>query len=442
MNKSSLSIIAKILSDKRGLSQADAEKFIKQMFSVANDALHADKQVKMRWLGTFKVQSVKDRESVDVNTGERIVIEGRDKIAFTPDNILREIVNKPFAQFETVVVNDGVDFSDIDEKFARMEGGSEEENDSVPPVAEERAAENASVANPVIEETPIVEDKKVEEPSVSQVVSFDVPEIDTKEKEEDISSSDVIVIADAPVSASVPENVEKVTVVEEESHTSDEEEKQKEETVEEAVEKDSRHLVIPKYWVVVACLAFVLLLGGMCWFAFNYGMMQAQRDHLATQLDGMKNKPQTVAKPKVVPVDSTQAELREKARQDSIRLSAANKAVQMAEKTEKLKAKEKEVGLQEKQAIEKEDKTTDKKKVDSNKSHYDNDPRVRTGAYRIVGIAQTVTVKEGQSLQSISKHQLGPGMECYIEAVNGHIGEVKAGQKIKIPKLELKKKSK
>ena len=108
MNKSSLSIIAKILSDKRGLSQADAEKFIKQMFSVANDALHADKQVKMRWLGTFKVQSVKDRESVDVNTGERIVIEGRDKIAFTPDNILKEIVNKPFAQFETVVVNDGV----------------------------------------------------------------------------------------------------------------------------------------------------------------------------------------------------------------------------------------------------------------------------------------------------------------------------------------------
>lgn len=432
MNKSSLSIIAKALSDKKGLSQADAEKFIKQMFSVANDALHTDKQVKMRWLGTFKVLSVKDRESVDVNTGERIVIEGRDKITFTPDNILKEIVNKPFAQFETVVVNDGVDFSDIDEKFARMEGSSADESDeSIPPVTNERV---------IVEKTPVVEEKNVEEENVeessaSQVISFDMPENAPKEENID-ASSDVIVIADD----------ETAHVTDENPQTVDAEGKLEEKTDDEvAVEKDNRHLVIPKYWVVVACLAFVLLLGGMCWFAFSYGKMQAQRDHLATQLEGIKNKPQAVTKPKVVPVDSTQAELREKARQDSIRLSEANKAILMAEKTEKLKAKEKEAE-QEKQTNEvvnkKEDKKTDKKEKDSNKSNYDNDPRVRTGAYRIVGIAQTVTVKAGQSLQDISKQQLGPGMECYIEAVNGHIGEVKAGQKIKIPKLELKRKSK
>lgn len=432
MNKSSLSIIAKALSDKKGLSQADAEKFIRQMFAVANDALHTDKQVKMRWLGTFKVLSVKDRESVDVNTGERIVIEGRDKISFTPDNILKEIVNKPFAQFETVVVNDGVDFSDIDEKFARMEGGSADENeDSVLSVTNERV---------IIEKTPVVEEKTVEEENIeksssSQVVSFDVPENAPEEKNVDVASSDVIVIADG----------ESSHVTEEETQTVDEERKLEERTDELAVEKDNRHLVIPKYWVVAACLAFVLLLGGMCWFAFSYGKIQAQRDHLATQLEGMKSKPQVVAKPKVVSVDSTQAELREKTRQDSIRLSEASNAVLMAEKTETLKAKEKEAN-QEKQANEgvnkKEDKKADKKETDSNKSNYDNDPRVRTGAYRIVGIAQTVTVKSGQSLQDISKQQLGPGMECYIEAVNGHIGEVKAGQKLKIPKLELKRKSK
>lgn len=126
MSKSSLSVLAKAVASKRGLTQAEAERFIATMFEVAGDGIQEDKLLKMKWLGTFKITSVKDRESVDVNTGERILIEGRDKISFTPDNILKEIVNKPFAQFETVVVNDGIDFSDIDEKFANMEREEEE----------------------------------------------------------------------------------------------------------------------------------------------------------------------------------------------------------------------------------------------------------------------------------------------------------------------------
>lgn len=126
MNKSSLSVLAKAVASKRGLTQAEAERFIATMFEVAGAGIQEDKLLKMKWLGTFKITSVKDRESVDVNTGERILIEGRDKISFTPDNIMKEIINKPFAQFETVVVNDGVDFSDIDEKFANMEREEEE----------------------------------------------------------------------------------------------------------------------------------------------------------------------------------------------------------------------------------------------------------------------------------------------------------------------------
>ena len=126
MNKSSLSVLAKAVASKRGLTQAEAERFIATMFEVAGAGIQEDKLLKMKWLGTFKITSVKDRESVDVNTGERILIEGRDKISFTPDNIMKEIINKPFAQFETVVVNDGVDFSDIDEKFANLEREEEE----------------------------------------------------------------------------------------------------------------------------------------------------------------------------------------------------------------------------------------------------------------------------------------------------------------------------
>ena len=121
MSKISLSDLAQRLAEKSGISLQDAELFIRKMFDVANEGLQSDKLVKMKWLGTFKVMAVKDRESVDVNTGERIIIEGRDKISFTPDNILKEIVNKPFAQFETVVVNDGVDFDEVDRKFENAE---------------------------------------------------------------------------------------------------------------------------------------------------------------------------------------------------------------------------------------------------------------------------------------------------------------------------------
>lgn len=152
MSKISLSDLAQRLAEKSGISLQEAELFIRKMFDVANEGLQSDKLVKMKWLGTFKVMAVKDRESVDVNTGERIIIEGRDKISFTPDNILKEIVNKPFAQFETVVVNDGVDFDEIDRKFENAEeDGSVFEStlESVPD------SENSSLESFVEQDSPV-----------------------------------------------------------------------------------------------------------------------------------------------------------------------------------------------------------------------------------------------------------------------------------------------
>ena len=159
MSKISLSDLAQRLAEKSGISLQDAELFIRKMFDVANEGLQSDKLVKMKWLGTFKVMAVKDRESVDVNTGERIIIEGRDKISFTPDNILKEIVNKPFAQFETVVVNDGVDFDEIDRKF-------------------ENAEEDGPVSDSTLESVPDSENSSVESfveqdsPATSGVIDF------------------------------------------------------------------------------------------------------------------------------------------------------------------------------------------------------------------------------------------------------------------------------
>lgn len=537
MSKSSLSVLAKAVASKRGLTQAEAERFIATMFEVAGDGIQEDKLLKMKWLGTFKITSVKDRESVDVNTGERILIEGRDKISFTPDNILKEIINKPFAQFETVVVNDGIDFSDIDEKFANMEREEEElqlqkeqechdeevvqeeQNAEQPqkeelsqveeqpreenlsqevelnedlsqeakksqeslldaelqsqeggqkdelsqevntPISEETVALSSELKNAEISEDDISETSednisqtsddtisKTEENGIPEEVGILISHLKENESEaeeiERVEEAKVKEEAEVPKAAEahVEKTPEEAKVVVSQSNVENKKQPEYDETLDEdeAYASDHHHLVIPKYVVALVSVVFVALLGGLCWFAFIYGKMQARQEQMEMQLEAIKPQPQPKPKPKVVaPVDTaksvassddkTDAEnalangaqanneqadhaqlaMKKKAKQDSIRMAQANNAVKMAEKA----------------------------------SEYLNDPRIRTGAYRIVGVEKTVTAKSGQTLAGLSKLYLGSGMECYMQAING-CSEIKPGQKVKIPKLELKRKGK
>lgn len=537
MSKSSLSVLAKAVASKRGLTQAEAERFIATMFEVAGDGIQEDKLLKMKWLGTFKITSVKDRESVDVNTGERILIEGRDKISFTPDNILKEIINKPFAQFETVVVNDGIDFSDIDEKFANMEREEEElqlqkeqechdeevvqeeQNAEQPqkeelsqveeqpreenlsqevelnedlsqeakksqeslldaelqsqeggqkddlsqeantPISEETVALSSELKNAEISEDDISETSednisqtsddtisKTEENGIPEEVGMLISHLKKNESEaeeiEKVEETKVKEEAEVPKAAEahVEKTPEEAKVVVSQSNVENKKQPEYDETLDEdeAYASDHHHLVIPKYVVALVSVVFVALLGGLCWFAFIYGKMQARQEQMEMQLKAIKPQPQPKPKPKVVaPVDTAksvassddktdaanalangaqanneqtdhaQLAMKKKAKQDSIRMAQANNAVKMAEKA----------------------------------SVYLNDPRIRTGAYRIVGVEKTMTAKSGQTLAGLSKHYLGPGMECYMQAING-CSEIKPGQKVKIPKLELKRKGK
>lgn len=537
MSKSSLSVLAKAVASKRGLTQAEAERFIATMFEVAGDGIQEDKLLKMKWLGTFKITSVKDRESVDVNTGERILIEGRDKISFTPDNILKEIINKPFAQFETVVVNDGIDFSDIDEKFANMEREEEElqlqkeqechdeevvqeeQNAELPqkedlsqeeeqpreeehsqevelnedlsqeakksqeslldaelqsqeggqkdelsqeantPISEETVALSSELKNAEISEDDISETSednisqtsddtisKTEENGIPEEVGMLISHLkENKSEAEEIERvEEAKVKEEAELPKAAEAHVEKTPaeakVVVSQSNVENKKQPEYDETLDEdeAYASDHHHLVIPKYVVALVSVVFVALLGGLCWFAFIYGKMQARQEQMEMQLKAIKPQPQPKPKPTVVaPVDTaksvassddkTDAEnvlangaqanneqtdhaqlaMKKKAKQDSIRMAQANNAVKMAEKA----------------------------------SVYLNDPRIRTGAYRIVGVEKTVTAKSGQTLAGLSKLYLGPGMECYMQAING-CSEIKPGQKVKIPKLELKRKGK
>lgn len=455
MAKSKLSVLAAALSEKSGLSTEDAEKFIKQMFDVANNVLQHDKQLKVKWLGTFKVQTVKDRESVDVNTGERIVIESREKLSFTPDSVLKEIVNKPFAQFETVVINEGSDFSEIDDKYAHMEEEVLQDKDKVDSDETSHSTDVLASMDKQEDESSTNIEAETGEDNPMQGVHVFGDEYSSDEPSSNVSpSAEVVVISDF-VNPHPEEVKETDTPVQEMSHeeVSINSESIKQATIEQVDDSDSssHHLIIPKYVLIVAAVIFVVLIGGGCWFAFHYGKISALHDHLISMSNSEDVTQKTLSSGKtasktpqqknnqVLLQDSAQRVLAKKAKQDSIRMEEANKAVKMAEEAEALKKQSQKVEtLKEKEAAKKDNESIADKQLTSSK--YDSDPRVRTGAYRIVGVAQTVTVKSGQSLANISKLYLGPGMECYVEALNPGNGEVKAGQKIKIPKLELKKK--
>ena len=484
MSKFSLNTLGKLLADKSGLSQVEAELFIRKMFDVCNQGLEADKQVKIKWLGTFKVQATKDRESINVNTGERFTIEGRDKLTFTPDNILKEIVNKPFAQFETVVVNDGVDFDEIDEKF-----GEEQAEDAPSEVIDFLDEEEAATPTPdVVVIEPEKEKEKEDEDELSKQIALEQAKLEKlkqakleqeriqKEKLEKEKQEQERLEQERLEQEKLEQERLKQEKLEQERLEQEkleqerlEQEKLEQErlelakqqqalkaTVEPAVpatneteEEDeessnSHHIVIPRYLVVAVCLIVVALIGGMGWFAFNYGQMTAQRDHLAMQLSQYHQAPAKKAPANAVAAPLSQEQkLRQKAIEDSIRMAKTAEAVKLAEQSDEASdkaenAKQDEAKAKAKAAAKEEEKAASKTE---SSAHYDKDVRVRTGAYRIVGVAQTVTVGAGQTLEQISNRYLGSGMECYVEALNG-TSTVKAGQKIKIPKLELKKKKK
>ena len=454
MSKFSLNTLGKLLADKSGLSQVEAELFIRKMFDVCNQGLDADKQVKIKWLGTFKVQATKDRESINVNTGERFTIEGRDKLTFTPDNILKEIVNKPFAQFETVVVNDGVDFDEIDEKF-----GEEQTEDAPAQVIDFLDEEKTATPNPEVvvirsekEKEKEAEDELAKQIAIEQAklerlkqAQLEQERIQKEKQEQERLEQERLEqerLEQEKLELAQQQQALKA-VVEPAVPASDESEEEEEE--EES--SNSHHIVIPRYLVVAVCLIVVALIGGMGWFAFNYGQMTAQRDHLAMQLNLYHQAPakKVPAKPAAAPLSQEQ-KLRQKAMEDSIRMAKTAEAVKLAENSDEEsanaeKAKQAEAKAKAEAKEKAKDKAEEKATSKIASSQYDKDARVRTGAYRIIGVAQTVTVGAGQTLEQISTRYLGSGMECYVEALNG-TSTVKAGQKIKIPKLELKKKKK
>lgn len=422
MGKLTIQEIAKVLVTKNGLQQSEANRFAVELFALIQERLEKNDQVKVKGLGTWKVITVEARESVSVRTGSRVLIDEHLKITFTPDAVMKELVNKPFSQFETVVLNDNVEFDDLKEQPADTEFEDIKDDLTEEELAEleqleqsEHLEEPAPVAEPVpvVEPVPEVEEPVhfVEEPVVEaeEPVAVDEPVIEESaiEIEDHKVEEPVATLKETP--EDVPEEVPVETPEETPEPVAYDDE--------EASHSWSKWLWIALGAICIACLSAV---GG-----YYYGR---QHTALAALTD-------TVYVCDTVYVPETQDTI-------SIETPVEPAAEQEVVKVETPKTEEPKVEKPKAETVKVvEPKSEPAPEIDK---YAQKDERVRLGAYRIVGLDHEVTVLQGQTFYSICRAHLGPDMECYIEVYNDlpRNPQIKAGQVIKIPKLQLKKRKK
>lgn len=378
MAKTALQLIADAVAKKHKITVKEAEKFVSAIFDVVNEGLKTDKLVKVKGLGTFKVQAVKPRESVNVNTGERVLIEGHEKVSFTPDATMKELVNKPFAQFETVVLNDGVDFADIESKSDDEEKA--ENTDEIVVSAEEIVASDEEKIETKEEITAEIIDKKPAEEVPQQAVEIPMVAVEAKEE--------IVEEREEEQKAAVEE---KETVVEVKAEAVEEQPEQ----VAEVPKVNAFPIEKPKKinWLLWSSVAFAVI-AVMYFFGYKFGKDAALRDNkmaIRTQAeDSLAEKTKTTAKQTATNTGKTTAK-------------AAQQATDEAEKYKKMSS----------------------------------DKRIRYGAYDIVGIEKTVVLKKGQTMQSYSRRALGPDMVGYFQVLN-NATTMSAGDTMKVPKVELR----
>lgn len=447
MSKIGYKELSLTLVDKYGLERDAAEQFVEKMFDVLVKGIETDRQVKVKGLGTFKVIPVAPRKSVDVNTGDPIVIDGRDKVTFTPDSAMRDLVNRPFSQFETVPVNDGVDFADIDERYANNDATN---NDIY--ITTESAESITTPTDPSPDPSLPREQEPQTDITDTKETPIMKPEKNTTDNNSVETKENVLTAKTQPDTIEVPSqpNLETTKQVSEEVHPIPEAERIADDARNQVIlmqQEMARQHHFMRWFMCVCIVLLIACAGGLFYLATQISQRDHRIEHLEAEAILASRTPQGQS---IIDAAIDSAAII-KAQQDSLE---AARQLQQAE-TARKKAVEAEKAKVEKavrEATQQAEGKTEKKKETTNahttktpptptqeSSAYNKDVRIRTGAYNIVGIDRTVTVKAGQTLESISRTHLGPGMECYLEAVNAGKTKLKAGDKVNIPKLKLKK---
>ena len=539
MAKMAISELARAIAVRHGMTQKEAERFVNTFIDVVNDGLRNEKQLKIKGLGTFKVIDTKDRESVNVNTGERILIGGRGKITFTPDTVMRELVNKPFAQFQTVVLNDGVDFSDIDATSEEIQ--SDAENEEVVVAGTEQPQSFAEEPQSFAEEPQsfaeqpqnfaeepqnfaeqpirIVEDNSTEQEEPSKPLPDELAPADDHPSPEEASSTPPHMLTPLVDFVENEHSVDNDSLKAEENPAGNELKKTDDTPAaathhhhhhddhhhhhhnhhraaideltkmqqEEMDSEDNNKKSFGWLWTLLA----LLLIAGGTYLGYRYGKssvteyVEALENEQVALLDSIARMRAHLQTDSITDDRAFLSDSIAKAREDSLAAEEKRKAeleerakllaVQQSKEAQRIAAEHAKIAeakarqsernrvfaespakttaqpksqmqtkatapTQPKAKAEPAQTQANAKALAEAKRYEAANAQVRLGAYSIVGLDKTVTVLKGQTLASISKAYFGPGMECYVQAYNNGITEVKEGMKIKIPKLQLKKK--
>lgn len=393
--------LAKIVAERHNKSEEEVTTFLDALVDVLLDGLHQEKVVKIKGLGTFKVTTVKERASINVNSGEPVVIEGHDKISFLPDTSMRDLVNKPFSQFETVPVNDGVEFEDIETSVdVEDTQDAEETGEAIIDVETHEAPQAVALAG-LSENEPAAqpENEKDDEVLVAENETDDV-DITT---EEAVTETENVTETES-VTETVTEEADSQEEALAETHQEEREplpQVTEEEQTENELDTEENEEDMKKISWTKLLLSALLIAAA----AFALGYAVGQKADTSTSTETPKAK--TV-------VEETQ---------DSLKGGQATTTqAEAKEETQKAKVSD------------------DMSQVTSEELERANE-KVAYGAYRIVGVERVVTARAGQTLKAISDANLGPGAEAYVKALNDGVSTVSEGQKIRIPKVELKKKS-
>ncbi|WP_314924010.1 HU family DNA-binding protein [Prevotella pallens] len=468
MAKTALQLIADTVAKKHKITVKDAEKFVSAMFDVMNEGLKTDKLVKVKGLGTFKVQAVKPRESVNVNTGERVLIEGHDKVSFTPDATMKELVNKPFAQFETVVLNDGVDFTDIDSKYeneATLENADETtvstNNTAIPDTKvvslnEEETTDSTNETANGAQETTIeqytstVKDsvETVSEPEKDHEIVVAKQEVVIETEAEPIkNTSETTEEEPIPLVETQPENIaEEPTVTAENPVATEQKLEDANQTQPENIAEEP--IATPETPVATE---------------------QKLESANQTQPENIVKEP--IATPETpVTTEQKQEETAEKPkkinwlmwsaigffviaimyffgykfgkdaalRDNAVAVSAQPKSKPTAKAKQTKQHSSAKVAQTTTKQIQPTPKQVQSPIDDTEKfKQLSNDKRIRYGAYDIIGIEKVVVLKKGQTMQSYSRKALGPDMVAYFQVLN-NATTMAAGDTMKVPKVELR----
>ena len=445
MGKYTIQQLAEILVKKNGLNEKEAQDFVVAIFEIVKEGLEQDKLVKIKGFGTFKIIDIDPRASINVNTGERVLIEGHQKITFTPDAVMKEMVNRPFSQFETVILNDGVDLSEIDRTYnfepdnntGVEESETEQDNtqetldntqetqDNTQDTQDTQAEVSTEKATIVEEPEPtIVETTEEPEPTIVETTEEPEPTIVETTEEPETTIVETTEEPEAPTITS--EEVPAREAVADGPCDQEEEDDDDDDTPSPDVFDDDSE-TSGSYWKwVVAAVVCLILMAAAAYGGYMFGLEEGKHQEKKSQIADY-----------AAQLDKQTAELRKQRLANQEQALADTSAT--AKKVADTSPTKKEVSATSPAT----QSATSTPSAEEDYSRYNtSDVRIRTGAYIIIGIDKTVTAQEGQTIGKIAQSQLGPGMSCYVEAVNGMKENtvLKKGTRIKIPKLRHKKK--